>query len=81
VVYRTVANVTFVQQHLWILHFDVLIILLKDTGGGFGLVLPFLPCDPGHLGCWLAGTLVLSPCFFFSPFLWVLSSVFFIGEF
>jgi hypothetical protein len=73
--------VTFVQQHLWILHFNVLIILLNDTGEGFGSVVPFLPCDPPRLGCLLAGNLVLAPGFFFSPFLWVLSSVFFIGEF
>jgi hypothetical protein len=73
--------VTAVQQHLWILHFYVLVILLKDTGGGFGSVVPFLPCDPPRLGCLLAGTLVLAPCFFISPFLWVLSSVFFIGDF
>jgi hypothetical protein len=73
--------VTFVELHLWILHFNVLIILLKDTGGGFGLVVPFLPCDPPGLGCLLEGTLVLAPCFFFSPFLRVLSSVFFIGKF
>jgi hypothetical protein len=33
----------------------------------------FPPCDPPRLGCFLAWTLVQDPCFFFSPFHWVLS--------
>jgi hypothetical protein len=42
-----------------------------------GSVVPFLPCDPPCFGCFLlAGSLVLAPCFFFSPLLWGLFSVF-----
>jgi hypothetical protein len=33
------------------------------------LVVSFPPAAPPHLGCLLAWTLVLAPCFFFSPFL------------
>jgi hypothetical protein len=37
------------------------------------LVVPFPICGPPHLGYLLAWILILAPCFFFSPFLWVLS--------
>jgi hypothetical protein len=32
-------------------------------------VVPLPPCDSPLFGCLLAWTLVLAPCFFFSPFL------------
>jgi hypothetical protein len=42
----------------------------QANGEGFGyLVVPFPSCGPHLLGCLLAWTLFLAPCFFFSPFL------------
>jgi hypothetical protein len=44
-----------------------LVDMLQASGGG--LVVPLPPCGPPVLGCFLAWTLVLALCFFFSPFL------------
>jgi hypothetical protein len=47
-----------------------LVDMLHTTGGRFGyVVIPFPPSGPPLLSCLLAWTLVLAPCFFFSPFL------------
>jgi hypothetical protein len=43
--------------------------MLHAHGGGFGFVVPFPHYGLLLLSCLLVQTLVLAPCFFFSPFL------------
>jgi hypothetical protein len=43
--------------------------LHATVGGSKFLVVPFPPRGSPLLGCLLAWTLVLTPCFFFSPFI------------
>jgi hypothetical protein len=72
----------FFSPFYWVLSFykalPSLVDMLHATGGGQlvecqFLVVPFFPCSSPLLVFLLAQTLVLAPCFFFSPFCWVLS--------